>query len=149
MRTIRPLPAHERDFDPDGTLHGTHPEVCCFFRKVVPLRKALNPFSAWISGRKRHHGAERSELPTLERDGRHIKINPLVDWDGDALEAYRLEHDLPAHPLVAEGYASIGCRPCTTPVAPGEDPRAGRWRGRDKTECGIHFVDGKAVRSAA
>ena len=149
VRTIRPLPAHERDFDPDGTLHGTHPEVCCFFRKVVPLRKALNPFSAWISGRKRHHGAERSELPTLERDGRHIKINPLVDWDGDALEAYRLEHDLPAHPLVAEGYASIGCRPCTTPVAPGEDPRAGRWRGRDKTECGIHFVDGKAVRSAA
>ena len=71
-------------------------------------------------------------------EGGRIKVNPLAAWSAEALAAYRVEHDLPAHPLVAEGYPSIGCRPCTSRVLPGEDPRAGRWRGRGKTECGIH-----------
>lgn len=149
VRILRPDPVHHREFDPQDDLNATFPHVCCFFRKVVPLRKALQPFDAWISGRKRYQTAERAEMPVIERDGRHIKANPLANWSADDVKSYMARHSLPDHPLVAEGYPSIGCRPCTTRVAPGEDERAGRWRGTDISECGIHFVDGRAVRTAA
>ena len=147
VRVLTPEPSHEHDFDPDRALHASHPEVCCFLRKVAPLRKALSGFDAWISGRKRYHGGSRTNLDEYERDGRHIKVNPLAGWDHGDIEAYRLAHDLALHPLVAEGYESIGCWPCTSRVDDGEDARAGRWRGRDKSECGIHFVDGRPVRA--
>ena len=120
-------------FDPDG---------CCEIRKVEPLARALAPFDATITGRKGFQSKTRARLAAL-RDrpldvpGR-LKINPLASWSKAELDAFAAAHDLPAHPLVAEGYPSIGCSPCTTRVAPGEDPRSGRWKGWDKTECGIH-----------
>ncbi len=116
-------------FDPDG---------CCEIRKVEPLRRALVPFDAWLSGRKGYQGRTRAALPRFEIDEGKLKVNPLADWDKARLDAYFAEHDLPRHPLEAQGFASVGCVPCTTTVKPGEDPRAGRWRGWDKTECGIH-----------
>ncbi|NND49835.1 MAG: phosphoadenylyl-sulfate reductase [Rhizobiales bacterium] len=149
VRILRPDAIHESEFDAARDLHLSHPNVCCFFRKVVPLRNGLAPFSAWISGRKRYQGADRTELDLLERDGRHIKANPLAAWTAEDVSAYISRHALPAHPLVADGYPSIGCEPCTTPVVAGEDPRAGRWRGTEVKECGIHFADGRAVRGAA
>ncbi|MEO1613443.1 MAG: phosphoadenosine phosphosulfate reductase family protein, partial [Pseudomonadota bacterium] len=107
-------------------------------------------FDGWITGRKRYHSGQRAAIPKFEADAAgRLKLNPLADWGPDEARAYLRRHDLPAHPLVARGYPSIGCAPCTSPVAPGEDPRAGRWRGEAKTECGIHFVDGKIVRGAA
>ncbi len=120
-------------YDPDG---------CCEIRKVQPLAKALAGYDASITGRKAFQAATRAHLPRFEIDtsdvqGR-LKINPLIDWTADDIAAYFAEHDLPPHPLVAEGYPSIGCSPCTSKVAEGEDPRSGRWKGWDKTECGIH-----------
>jgi len=116
-------------FDPDG---------CCEIRKVEPLARAKADLNAWVSGRKAFQSSTRQNLPRFEvQDGR-MKINPLGDWVKDDLDAYFEEHDLPRHPLEAQGYLSVGCAPCTSKVLPGEDPRAGRWRGWDKTECGIH-----------
>ena len=121
-------------YDPDG---------CCEIRKVVPLAKAMAGFDASITGRKGFQSDTRAGLPRFEIDradaaGR-LTVNPLASWSAEDIAAYFAEHDLPAHPLVAEDYPSIGCSPCTSKVAPGEDPRAGRWRGWDKTECGIHL----------
>ena len=120
-------------YDPDG---------CCEIRKVRPLEKALARFDASFTGRKAFQSATRANLPRFEVDtgdaqGR-LKINPLIDWSAQDIAAYFEEHDLPRHPLVARGFPSIGCEPCTHKVAPGEDPRSGRWKGWDKTECGIH-----------
>ena len=120
-------------YDPDG---------CCEIRKVKPLAKALAGYDATFTGRKAFQSATRVNLPRFELDtsdahGR-LKINPLIDWDASQIEGYFIQHDLPRHPLVALGYPSIGCSPCTHKVAPGEDPRSGRWKGWDKTECGIH-----------
>lgn len=145
LRLIRPEPEDLSTQDPDGTLHQDNPDGCCFIRKTLPLRAALAPFGAWITGRKRFQAATRANLERFEEDGQtgRLKVNPLADWDGARLVAYLDAHDLPRHPLVARGYPSIGCAPCTTPVRAGEDPRAGRWRGRGKDECGIHF-DGRA-----
>ncbi|MBB4860204.1 phosphoadenosine phosphosulfate reductase [Novosphingobium chloroacetimidivorans] len=124
-------------YDPDG---------CCEIRKVKPLAKALAGYDATITGRKAFQASTRATLPRFEIDttdaqGR-LKINPLIDWSAEDLAAYIAEHDLPPHPLVAEGYPSIGCSPCTSKVAPGEDPRSGRWKGWDKVECGIHVPGG-------
>lgn len=121
------------NYDPDG---------CCEIRKVKPLAKALAEYDASFTGRKAFQSATRANLPRFEIDksdsqGR-LKINPLIDWSAEDVDAYFEEHDLPRHPLVAEGFPSIGCSPCTHKVAPGEDPRSGRWKGWDKTECGIH-----------
>lgn len=134
--------------DPDGTLHRTDPDACCALRKAAPLNAALDGFQGWISGRKRYQSAGRAALQFFEpEDGTdRIKINPLAHWATQDLRDYIEENRLPRHPLVARGYASIGCAPCTSPVAAGEDPRAGRWRGKEKDECGIHFVDGRATR---
>ncbi|WP_375691561.1 phosphoadenylyl-sulfate reductase [Pseudooceanicola sp. LIPI14-2-Ac024] len=134
--------------DPDGTLHQFDTDACCDLRKTRPLQRALSEYDGWITGRKRFQGSTRSTLEFFEADGpNRIKVNPLAHWAPDDVRAYMEENRLPKHPLVAKGYPSIGCAPCTSPVAPGEDPRAGRWRGSDKTECGIHIVDGKVVRT--
>ena len=128
--------------DESGLRWSYDPDGCCDIRKVAPLAKAMLGFDATITGRKGFQSSTRAGLPRFEVDttdaqGR-LKINPLADWNTDVLAAYFAEHDLPPHPLVAEGYPSIGCSPCTSKVAPGEDPRSGRWKGWDKTECGIH-----------
>ncbi|KZY57087.1 phosphoadenosine phosphosulfate reductase [Erythrobacter sp. HI0063] len=120
-------------YDPDG---------CCDLRKVRPLERALARYDASFTGRKAFQSATRANLPRFEIDtsdaqGR-LKINPLIDWDADRIAAYFEEHDLPRHPLVERGFPSIGCSPCTRQVSEGEDPRAGRWSGWDKVECGIH-----------
>ncbi|MFS0849897.1 phosphoadenylyl-sulfate reductase [Novosphingobium panipatense] len=132
--------------DENGLRWSWDPDGCCEIRKVKPLATALAGYDASFTGRKAFQAATRSSLPRFEIDtadaqGR-LKINPLIDWSAERLAAYIAEHDLPPHPLVAEGYPSIGCMPCTSKVAPGEDPRSGRWKGWDKTECGIH-VPGK------
>lgn len=133
--------------DPDGTLHQFNTDACCTVRKTVPLEKALGGFDAWITGRKRYQASTRATLDFFEVETpTRMKINPLAHWGREDLEEYMVENRLPRHPLVAKGYPSIGCAPCTSPVKPGEDPRAGRWRGSQKTECGIHFIGGKPVR---
>lgn len=131
--------------DPDNTLHQTDPDACCALRKTAPLQSALAGFDGWITGRKRYQSGRRATLETFETDGPRIKINPLVSWTPARLRLYMEEHALPPHPLVARGYPSIGCAPCTSPVAEGEDPRAGRWKGQTKDECGIHFENGRIV----
>ena len=139
VRSVGPEPAHLRALDPAGMLFRDDADACCFVRKVEPLQRALRGFAAWISGRKARHGAVRAGLHPFEPDGARVKINPLWNWDKAALDAYFAANDLPPHPLEADGFRSIGCMPCTGRAAPGEAPRAGRWRGRDKTECGIHL----------
>lgn len=133
--------------DPDGTLHQYSTDACCALRKTAPLERALQGFDGWITGRKRFQGATRSDIEFFEaEEDKRLKVNPLAHWGREDLEEYMVENRLPRHPLVAKGYPSIGCAPCTSPVRPGEDPRAGRWRGSDKSECGIHFIGGKVVR---
>lgn len=124
--------------DENGLRWSWDPDGCCEIRKVEPLRRAKQGLDAWISGRKAFQSVTRQNLPRFEIEDGRLKINPLGDWTKQDLEAYFAEHDLPRHPLETEGYLSVGCQPCTTTVKPGEDPRAGRWRGWDKTECGIH-----------
>ena len=147
IRTIRANPARVGYEDPDGTLHQFNTDACCAVRKVEPLERALSKFDGWITGRKRFQNSDRGTIDFFENEGDfRIKVNPLAHWGREDLEEYMVENRLPRHPLVAKGYPSIGCAPCTSPVKPGEDPRSGRWRGQSKTECGIHFVGGKAVR---
>jgi len=139
---LTPDPAELAAKDESGLRWSYDPDGCCDIRKVLPLARALADFDGSITGRKAFQANTRAALPRFEIDttdtqGR-LKINPLIDWNQDMLAAYMAEHDLPVHPLVAQGYPSIGCSPCTSKVAPGEDARAGRWRGWDKTECGIH-----------
>ncbi|TWB42471.1 phosphoadenosine phosphosulfate reductase [Nitrospirillum pindoramense] len=138
-REIKPLPEDVASRDADGLLWRTNPDACCRFRKVEPLNRALEGFGAWITGRKRFQAATRADLVTIEATEGRLKINPLADWGRDDLVAYMDRHDLPHHPLEADGYLSIGCMPCTDRVAAGEDGRSGRWAGLGKTECGIHL----------
>ncbi len=151
LRVIAPDRADLFAQDPDAVLHRSAPDSCCTLRKAQPLEHALQGFDGWITGRKRFQGGARVALDAFERDSDtgHLKVNPLANWDSARLGAYLDRHALPRHPLVARGFASIGCAPCTGPVAAGEDPRAGRWRGQDKTECGIHIVDGRVIRRQA
>lgn len=139
MRSVGPDAAELAATDPDRFLWSSDPDRCCGIRKVSPLAAALAPFEAWITGRKRYQGATRATLALFEAEGGRIKVNPLARWNATMLIAYLDRHELPRHPLVAKGYPSIGCVPCTSGVRPGEDPRAGRWRGSGKTECGIHL----------
>ncbi len=124
--------------DSKNTLWRTQPDQCCDLRKVRPLNRFMEGYGAWISGRKRHQSATRTKLPIVEFDGRHFKVNPLATWTSADIDAYFLNHDLPPHPLVEQGFPSIGCFTCTKPVAAGEDARSGRWAGTEKVECGIH-----------
>ena len=138
LRVYRPDPRLLAAKDTTSLRWSYDPDGCCDLRKVEPLRRALAPFDAWISGRKGFQGKTRTALPRFELDEGRLKINPLADWDKTAIAAHFAERELPRHPLEAQGYPSVGCVPCTSQVQPGEDPRAGRWRGWDKTECGIH-----------
>jgi len=138
VRSIKPLEETLSREDPGRELWFSDPDACCRIRKVEPLARALKPFSAWINGRKRFQGGARAEIPVVEDDGARLKFNPFANVSREEIEAiYRLAK-LPQHPLVASGYLSVGCMPCSSRTAPGEDERAGRWRGRAKTECGIH-----------
>ncbi|MGO9134633.1 MAG: phosphoadenylyl-sulfate reductase [Methylovirgula sp.] len=136
--TVTPEPRALAEEDPEKFLWARDPDRCCQIRKVLPLAKALDGYEAWITGRKRFQAATRSALPLFESEGDRVKINPLAGWTQERLDAYFDAHDLPRHALVKQNYLSIGCIPCTSPVKPGEDARAGRWRGRGKIECGIH-----------
>ena len=138
VRTRAPDADEVAAIDPASDLWQRDPDACCTLRKVVPMDRALAPFDAWVTGRKRFQGATRAALPVVEVENGRVKINPLAGWTQQRLDDYFVEHALPRHPLYEYGYLSIGCHPCTRPVAPGEDARAGRWAGRDKTECGIH-----------
>jgi phosphoadenosine phosphosulfate reductase len=143
LKDVRDLRPHYQDLattDPEARLWQTDTDACCQLRKVVPLDLALEDFDAWITGRKRFHGGDRVKLPVVEQSGRHVKFNPLANWTKADLDAYAAEHQLPAHPLVAQGFPSIGCWPCTQPAEEGEDLRAGRWAGSQKNECGIHLA---------
>ncbi|MDB5447890.1 MAG: cysH [Phenylobacterium sp.] len=143
LTDVRDLRPHYQDLattDPDAKLWQTDTDACCNLRKVIPLDLALEDFDGWVTGRKRFHGGSRLSLPVVEQTERHVKFNPLANWTKTDLEAYAAEHDLPAHPLVAQGFPSIGCWPCTQPVEEGQDLRAGRWAGSQKTECGIHVA---------
>ena len=140
VRDLRPLYNDLAVADPNAKLWQTDTDACCNVRKVLPLDRALADFDAWITGRKRFHGGDRLSLPVVEQADGQVKFNPLANWGKAELDAYMAEHDLPAHPLVAQGFPSIGCWPCTNPVEEGQDVRAGRWAGQDKTECGIHVA---------
>lgn len=142
VRTIAPDPAALAARDAGAGLWAEDPDACCAVRKVEPLARALAPFSAWINGRKRYQAQTRSTIPVVEGDGARVKFNPLATLGRDDLIAYMDSRGLPHHPLEKHGFLSIGCMPCTSRVKPGEDPRAGRWRGRAKTECGIHMGEG-------
>lgn len=135
--------------DPSGTLHKSDPNACCSLRKTEPLQEALSSFDGWITGRKRHQSGTRARLNMFEAEDNspRIKVNPLALWSAQDTQRFMQDTQVPRHPLVAKGYPSIGCAPCTTPVKEGEDPRAGRWRATEKEECGIHFVNGRMVRT--
>ena len=142
-RDVRPAPGAFDQRDPDGILHAFDPDACCTLRKVEPLERALQPFAAWVTGRKRHQAATRAALPVIERVDGRTKVNPLAHWTAAMIEAEFARRGLPRHPLTARGFASIGCAPCTRSVQPGADPRSGRWAGTGKTECGIHRPAGR------
>lgn len=147
---IRPDRQEVFAHDPDGILHLAEPDACCALRKKAPLARALHGFEAWITGRKRFQTATRANLQFFEdEDGQRIKVNPLAHWGKQDIAEYILNNRLPRHPLVTRGFPSIGCMPCTSRVDEGEDERAGRWRGQNKDECGIHIVDGRVVRITA
>ncbi len=149
VRVIRARHLELADRDRDRTLHRRDTDACCALRKVEPLQNALAGYDGWITGRKRFQGGTRQALQffELEPGSARVKVNPLAHWDPQDVQTYMDENRLPRHPLVAQGYPSIGCMPCTSPVAEGEDTRAGRWRGEEKEECGIHFVNGRMVRT--
>lgn len=138
VQLIHPDTEEAATEDPKGDLWRRDNDACCALRKVRPLQKALAGFDVWITGRKRMHGSLRAFLPIVESTPPHLKINPLARWSADDVAGYMTAHALPWHPLVESGFSSIGCWPCTAPIAPGDDARAGRWRGLSKTECGIH-----------
>lgn len=138
LRIVQPDAEQLAARDESGLRWSYDPDGCCEIRKVEPLTRGLAGFDASFTGRKAFQAATRANLPRFELDGDRLKVNPLITWSKEELDAYFTAHDLPVNPLVAMGYPSIGCQPCTNKVAPGEDPRSGRWSGWNKTECGIH-----------
>lgn len=140
VRSIKPDEQALSREDPDRELWFTDPDACCRIRKVEPLARALKPFAGWINGRKRFQGGARADIPVVEEDGARLKFNPFANVSREEIEAIYTLGKLPPHPLVASGYQSVGCMPCSSRTAPGEDARDGRWRGRAKTECGIHTM---------
>ena len=140
VRSIKALQETLSREDPDRELWFSDPDACCRIRKVEPLTRALAPFKAWINGRKRFQGGLRADIPVVEQDGARLKFNPFANVSREQIEAIYNNAKLPPHPLTAKGFLSVGCMPCTSRTSDGEDARAGRWRGRAKTECGIHTV---------
>jgi phosphoadenosine phosphosulfate reductase len=138
VRSVKPLAKTLEQADPASDLWFSDPDACCRIRKVEPLARALVPFDAWINGRKRFQGRARATLAVVEQDGVRLKFNPFANASREHIAAVYADAKLPPHPLAASGYLSVGCMPCTSRTEPDEDARAGRWRGRPKTECGIH-----------
>lgn len=143
IRGVRP----EQTVDEQAIAHGRalwerEPDRCCELRKIIPLRRALTGFDAWITAIRRDQTKERASARVVEHDHKFdlVKINPLVAWSHDDVWAHIFANDVPYNPLHGQGFPSIGCQPCTAPVAPGEDARAGRWRGSTKKECGLHVI---------
>ena len=148
VRNIHPDPVDLAIHDPDGTLNQRSTDACCNVRKTIPLAKALEGFDAIFSGRKRFHGALRSSLEFVSHAEGRLKAEPLAAFSALDLQTYMVTHHLPSHPLRLAGYRSIGCMPCTQPGGTDENPRAGRWAGSEKTECGIHFTaNGQLIRT--
>ena len=145
VRSLAPSLEARQKADPDGTLWSRDTDACCDFRKTIPLGRALEPFAAQITGRKRFQTRERADMQPVEYFEGRYRFNPLWQWDLQQLDAFTERHNLPRHPLVEDGYPSIGCMPCTRRVQAGEDYRAGRWAGSDKDECGIHLTDGGGI----
>jgi phosphoadenosine phosphosulfate reductase len=139
VRIIKPQEEALARFDPKGVLHQTDTDACCNIRKVEPMARAVAPFRAWFTGRKRHQASTRNAMAVFENVGGRMRINPLANWTTADQADYMRTHALRANPLVAYGYLSIGCFPCTQPVQAGEDARSGRWAGHAKVECGIHL----------
>jgi len=140
VRSIKPRGQDLMQHDPANELWFSDPDACCRIRKVEPLKRALSPFKAWINGRKRFQGGARAIIPVVEDDGARLKFNPLANVTPEDIAAIYAVAKLPAHPLITSGFRSVGCMPCTSRAASNEDARAGRWRGRGKTECGIHIT---------
>jgi phosphoadenosine phosphosulfate reductase len=140
VRSIKPLETTLSREDPDRELWFSDPDACCRIRKVEPLARALAPFDGWINGRKRFQGGLRATIPVVEDDGVRLKFNPFANVSREQIEAIYAAAKLPLHPLAEKGYLSVGCMPCTSRTSADEDARAGRWRGRPKTECGIHTI---------
>ena len=138
VRSIKPSEEALSREDPERDLWFSDPDACCRIRKVEPLQRALKPFDAWINGRKRFQGGQRADIAVVEQDGARLKFNPFANVSREQIEAIFKSANLPPHPLADSGYLSVGCMPCTSRASPDEDERAGRWRGRSKTECGIH-----------
>ncbi|WP_336056086.1 phosphoadenylyl-sulfate reductase [Nitratireductor sp. CH_MIT9313-5] len=136
---VHPEEAALERHDPDNLLYKVDTDLCCEIRKVEPMARAVEPYAAWFTGRKRHQAQTRAQMPVFEAVGPRIRINPLARWTTQDQADYMRAHGLRKNPLVQFGYLSIGCFPCTQPVKPGEDPRSGRWAGQAKTECGIHL----------
>ncbi|MBB6171347.1 phosphoadenosine phosphosulfate reductase [Nocardiopsis mwathae] len=139
VEPLRTVEEQDRDLGP--RLHGRNPNICCHLRKVEPLQRALEPYDAWVSGLRRDEAVTRRGVGVVQWDARKkmVKVNPIARWTQQDVDAYMEEHGVIVNPLRYDGYPSIGCAPCTRPVAPGEDPRSGRWAGMGKTECGIHL----------
>ncbi len=150
VRVFQPNVADIETSDPVGTLHLSNPDKCCNIRKTQPMEQAFQGFDVMISGRKRFHGSTRADLKFVSIDGDRLKIEPLAGFTALDLQTYMVNHQLPSHPLKLAGYHSIGCVPltCTAPGGSVDNPRAGRWMGSDKIECGIHFTaNGKIIRT--
>ena len=146
IQVVSPRPASLEAEDPYGRLHAVNPDLCCHVRKTLPMLAALRNLECWITGRKRGQASTRATLELVEVQDRWFKINPLLNWSSMDVEAYFRAHELPEHPLKHRDFPSVGCAPCTEPVARNADPRSGRWAGSDKTECGIHFENGRVAR---
>ena len=140
VRSIKPSDEALQREDPERALWFSDPDACCWIRKVEPLKRALAPFDGWINGRKRFQGGQRTAIPVVEADGPKLKFNAFANVAPAEIAAIYKQAQLPPHLLAASGFMSVGCMPCTSRTEPGEDARAGRWRGQSKTECGIHTV---------
>jgi len=150
VRVVAPNVADVEAQDPAGSLHLSNPDACCHIRKTLPMEKAFAGFDVMISGRKRFHGATRTDLKSISFDDSRIKIEPLAAFSSLDLESYMVQRHLPSHPLKLAGYHSIGCAPptCTSKGGSAANPREGRWMGKEKSECGIHFTaNGKIIRN--
>lgn len=147
FQNITPDDAEVEAEDPQGNLSQLNKDGCCDLRKVRPLDRVAKKYKVRITGRKRFQTRERANMEILEGNGEDMRLNPLAYWSAKDVTGYMRKHDLPPHPLLSFGFLSVGCAPCTTRVNEGEDPRAGRWRDAEKDECGIHFMDGKWVRT--